>query len=124
MRGEAASEAQKELTTEYARDVDGVKSVKNEMTVATTPAKPDETMGEKIDDAFDHRPGQDRRCCPTIPPVCLIPRSTTTDGVVTVGGTAKNDAEKALVTKLVTDINGVKSVVNNMTIEAVVSSNN
>jgi osmotically-inducible protein OsmY len=43
--------------------------------------------------------------------------------VVTLGGTAKNAAEKDLVTKLVTDINGVKSVVNNMTIEAAVSTN-
>ncbi len=31
---------------------------------------------------------------------------------------AKNSAEKSLVTKLITDINGVNSVVNNMTIEA------
>ena len=43
--------AQKELTTEYAKDVEGVKEVKNEMTIAKTPAKPDETIGEKIDDA-------------------------------------------------------------------------
>jgi hyperosmotically inducible periplasmic protein len=41
---------------------------------------------------------------------------STTDGVVTVGGVAKNDAEKSLVTKLATDINGVTSVINNMTI--------
>jgi osmotically-inducible protein OsmY len=41
---------------------------------------------------------------------------TTTDGVVTVSGEAKNAAEKSLVTKLVTDIDGVSSVVNNMTI--------
>src|SRR5581483_6605617 len=51
LSGEASSLAQKELTTEYANDVEGVKSVKNEMTVAKTPAKPSETMGEKIDDA-------------------------------------------------------------------------
>jgi osmotically-inducible protein OsmY len=36
--------------------------------------------------------------------------------VVTVTGVAKNDAEKSLVTQLATDINGVISVVNNMTI--------
>src|ERR1035437_3752059 len=42
LKGEAATDAQKELTTEYAKDVDGVKSVKNEMTVATTPPKPDQ----------------------------------------------------------------------------------
>jgi osmotically-inducible protein OsmY len=33
LRGDAASEAQKELTTEYAKDVTGVKDVKKEMTV-------------------------------------------------------------------------------------------
>ncbi|MEJ0090015.1 MAG: BON domain-containing protein [Limisphaerales bacterium] len=41
---------------------------------------------------------------------------STTDGVVTLTGVAKNDAEKSLVTKLVTDIDGVVNVVNNMTI--------
>ena len=33
LRGEAASQAQKDLTTEYAKDVEGVKDVNNEMTV-------------------------------------------------------------------------------------------
>jgi osmotically-inducible protein OsmY len=47
----------------------------------------------------------------------------TTDGVVTVSGIAKNAAEKTLVTKLATDISGVKSVVNNMTIAPAVSAN-
>ena len=42
---------------------------------------------------------------------------TTKSGVVTVGGKAKNAAEKDLVTKLVNDVNGVKSVKNRMTIE-------
>src|SRR5436190_18731093 len=51
LSGEASSPAQKELTTEYARDVDNVKEVKNDMTVASTPAQPAETIGEKIDDA-------------------------------------------------------------------------
>jgi osmotically-inducible protein OsmY len=54
----------------------------------------------------------------------LKTKVTTNDGVVTVSGQAKNEAEKALVTKLVTDINGVQSVVNNMTIEPTVPSNN
>jgi len=51
LRGEASSMAQKELTAEYAKDVEGVKEVKNEMTVAQTPAQPGKTMGEQIDDA-------------------------------------------------------------------------
>ena len=38
LQGEATSMAQKELTTEYAKDVDNVKSVQNDMTIAATPA--------------------------------------------------------------------------------------
>ena len=34
LRGNAISQAQKELTTEYAKDVEGVKDVKNEMIVS------------------------------------------------------------------------------------------
>ena len=115
LRGEASSLAQKELTAEYAKDVEGVKEVKNEMTVAKSPVKPDETMGEKIDDAsitaqvksslMSHHSTS-----------ALKTKVSTTDGVVTVSGIAKNEAEKSLVTKLVTDINGVTSVINNMTI--------
>ena len=37
LSGEASSLAQRELTTEYAQDVEGVKVVKNEMTIAKTP---------------------------------------------------------------------------------------
>jgi osmotically-inducible protein OsmY len=43
--------------------------------------------------------------------------------VVTLTGVAKNDAEKSLVTKLASDIKGVISVVNNMTIATPMVSN-
>ncbi len=122
LRGEASSLAQKELTTEYAEDVEGVKKVKNEMTVAKSPAKPAETLGEKIDDAsitaqvkmslLSHRSTS-----------ALKTKVTTNDGVVTVSGIAKNAAEVSLVTKLVSDIHGVSSVVNNMTIAVPVVAN-
>ena len=46
----------------------------------------------------------------------------TSEGVVTISGIAKNDAEKVLVSKLASDINGVKSVINNMTIAGPVLS--
>src|SRR6185369_7470280 len=36
LRGVAASQAQKELTAEYSKDVEGIKDVKNEMTVSKT----------------------------------------------------------------------------------------
>jgi hyperosmotically inducible protein len=116
LSGEASSMAQKELTTEYASDVEGVKSVKNEMTIAKTAAIPAETMGEKIDDAS---------ITAQVKSSLMAHRSTsalktkvhTANGVVTISGIAKNAAEKSLVTKLATDINGVGSVVNNMTVE-------
>jgi hyperosmotically inducible protein len=115
LQGEASSQAQKELTTEYAKDIDHVKEVKNEMTIAKTPATAAPTLGDKIDDAS---------ISAQVKSALLTHHSTsalhtgvsTTDGVVTLSGVAKNDAEKSLVTKLATDINGVTSVVNNMTI--------
>jgi osmotically-inducible protein OsmY len=120
LQGVAKSMAQKELTTEYAKDIDNVKEVKNNMTIAANSSVPSETMGDKIDDAS---------ITAQVKSVLLSHRSTsalktsvsTTDGVVTVGGIAKNDAEKSLVTKLTTDINGVTSVNNNMTIGAPVA---
>ena len=122
LQGEASSVAQKELTTEYAKDVDNVKEVKNEMTIAQTPAIPSETMGDKIDDAS---------ITAQVKSSLLSHHSTsalhttvsTTDGVVTLSGIAKNDAEKSLVTKLVTDINGVTSVINNMTVAVPAEAN-
>jgi hyperosmotically inducible periplasmic protein len=116
LKGEAASPAQRDLTTEFAKDVAGVKSVKNEMTVAANPEKPGETMGEQIDDAS---------ITAQVKMTLLSHRSTgvlrtkveTNDGVVTLGGKARNAAEKDLATKIVEDVHGVKSVVNNMTIE-------
>ena len=115
LKGEAASQAQKELTAEFAKDVEGVKEVKNEMTVSTT-EKSDLAVGETIDDAsitaevkgalVSHRSTS-----------VLNTKVTTVEGIVTLGGRARNAAEKDLVTKLVADINGVKSVVNKMTID-------
>ena len=115
LRGEAANEAQKELTTEYAK-VDGVKEVRNEMTVAKDPKNTDQTMEEKIDDAS---------ITAQVRMALLFHRSTsalktsvaTKDGIVTLSGKVKNTAEKDLVTKLVSDIHGVNSVVNKMTQE-------
>jgi osmotically-inducible protein OsmY len=116
LKGVAANQAQKDLTTEYAKDIDGVKGVQNDIVVSKSLETPGETTGEKVDDAsitaqvkgslLAHRSTS-----------MLKTKVTTNDGVVTVSGQAKNEAEKALVTKLVTDINGVQSVVNSMTIE-------
>ncbi|WP_417909601.1 BON domain-containing protein [Candidatus Electronema sp. PJ] len=118
LKGEAASQAQKELTAEYAKDINGVKEVKNEMTTAAAPEPETQTMAEKIDDAS---------VTAQVKMALLTHRSTssittkiaTKDGDVTLTGIAKNDAEKSLVTKLVAGIQGVVSVNNLMTVEEV-----
>jgi osmotically-inducible protein OsmY len=115
LRGDAASEAQKELTAEYAKDVEGVKGVNNEMTVTTT-SKNTRTVGETIDDAS---------IIAQVKMTLLSHRSTSAlntkveskRGVVTLYGKASDAAEKNLATKLANDINGVKGVKNRMTIE-------
>jgi hyperosmotically inducible protein len=122
LQGEASSAAQKELTTEYAQDIDNVKSVNNEMTIAKTPAAPDATVGDKIDDASITAQVKSSLMSHSSTSA-LHTGVTTTDGIVTLTGVAKNDAEKSLVTKLATDINGVASVINNMTIAAPVAAN-
>ena len=123
LRGEASSQAQKDLTGEYAKDVTGVKGIKNELTVAATSTAMDEkTSAEAVDDAS---------ITAQVKSSLLAHRSTsalkttvrTDNGVVTLGGNAQNAAEKDLVTKLTTDIDGVKSVVNNMIIGETVSRN-
>ncbi len=122
LQGVASSIAQKELTTEYAKDVDNVKEVKNDMTIAATPATPDATMGDKIDDASITAEVKSSLMSHS-GTSAIHTGVTTTDGVVTLSGVAKNDAEKSLVTKLATDINGVTSVINNMTIAVPVAAN-
>jgi osmotically-inducible protein OsmY len=119
VRGEAASKAQIDLTTEYIKDVDGVKDVKNEMVVA----KSGKTVTEKVEDVGTSI--DDASITALVKATLLYHRSTsalntkveTVDGMVKLTGTAKNAAEMDLATKFVKDVHGVKSVVNNMVIE-------
>ena len=115
LKGNTLSQAQKDLTTEYAKDVEGVKGVNNEMTIGKTPKKK-QTVVSKIDDAS---------ITAQVKMTLLYRRSTsgintsvtTKKGVVTLTGKAKTAAEKDLAAKFAGDINGVKSVNNRMTIE-------
>jgi osmotically-inducible protein OsmY len=121
LTGEASSLAQKELTTEYAMDVDGVTSVDNKLTIAAPQPVREQTAAEKLDDAsitaqvkgalMSHRSTS-----------ALSTSVATKNGVVTLGGIAKNNAEKSLVTKLVQDVHGVSQVVNEMTVAAAATS--
>jgi len=115
LQGKAANEAQKDLATEYAKDVEGVKGVNNEMTVGKI-AKKKQTVGQKIDDAS---------ITAQVKMTLLYHRSTsalktsvtTKRGVVTLSGKVKNSAEKDLAAKYAKDVNGVKGVNNQMGIE-------
>ncbi len=117
LQGEVKNESQLERTAEYARDVEGIKGVINEMTVARITGEPAKTRQEKIDDAS---------VTAQVMMALLTHRSTsslkisvaTNDGIITLGGEAQNAAEKDLVTKFVSDIFGVKGTINNMSINA------
>ncbi len=114
LSGSAGSEAKKQLTAEYTRDVDGVKEVRNDLVVAG--AKPAaETLGGKVDDAS---------ITAQIKTTLLFRKSThalatrvrTRNGVVTLHGQAGSAAERDLATRIAEDINGVKRVDNLMTV--------
>ena len=118
LSGTADNVAQKDLTAIYAKDIDHVKSVTNNIVVkdAKAPAAT-ETMSDKIDDAsitsqvkyalLSHKATS-----------ALKTKVTTNDGVVTVSGVAASDAEKSLVSKLARDVRGTRSVTNNMTVKS------
>jgi osmotically-inducible protein OsmY len=111
LTGTADNVAQKDLTGIYAAEIDGVKTVKNEIVITDKP-----TMGEKIDDAsitsqvkyalLTHKATS-----------ALKTKVVTADGIVLITGEAASDAEKSLVTKLAKDVRGVNSVTNKMTVK-------
>jgi len=122
LKGEAETQAQKDLTGEYAKDIEGIKDVKNEMTIAKVENEKQETMGDKVDDAS---------ITAQVKMAFLSHHSTsafktgveTRNGVVTLSGKASSGAGKDMATKVANDVNGVKNVVNNMTIVDSLSKN-
>ena len=124
LRGEASSVAQKDLTTEYVKDVEGVKMVKNEMKVPSAAIESGkntittnvDTMAVSVDDVS---------ISALVKTTLLYHRSTsalkttvqTKDGVVQLGGKAKTAAEKDLAGKYASDVNGVQKVINNITVK-------
>jgi len=116
LSGTAINSAQKDLTEIYAKEIDNVKAVKNDI-VVQEPAAGSQTMGEVVDDAsitsqvkyslLSHKATS-----------AVATKVVTENGVVSISGVAASDAEKSLVTKLSQDIRGVKSVVNDMTVKS------
>jgi osmotically-inducible protein OsmY len=114
LTGTAGSEAKKELTGEYAKDVEGVTEVRNEIIVANGKPLP-QRLAERVDDAS---------ITAQLKTTLLFHRSThtmatkvtTRNGVVTLHGEALNVAEKNHVTRIAEDIKGVREVNNLMTL--------
>ena len=113
LAGVAGSGAERDLAAEYAKDVDGVTEVRNDMTLGQPAAR--ETLGEKIDDTS---------ITAQIKTTLLFHKSVramatkviTREGNVSLHGEARSEAEKEQVTRLAEDIRGVKHVSNHMTI--------
>ncbi len=116
LKGNADNQAQKDLAGEYAKDVKGVKDVKNEMTIVKASDEPKRTLSEKIDDAS---------ITAQIKMALLTHHSTsafktgveTNNGVVTLSGKATSGAGKDMASKVANDVHGVTKVINNMSIE-------
>jgi osmotically-inducible protein OsmY len=115
LTGTVDNAAQKDLTEAYVKDIDGVKSVTNDL-VVKAPSSDSASIGTTIDDAsitsqvkyalLSHRSTS-----------ALKTKVTTENGVVMIGGDADSAAEKDLVTKLAGSVRGVQSVENNMTVQ-------
>ncbi len=117
LTGTVDNAAQKDLTEAYVKDIEGVKSVSNDL-VIKSPASDgsDHTVGETIDDAsitsqvkyalLSHRSTS-----------ALKTKVTTKNGVVMISGDANSDAEKDLVSKLASSVRGVQSVDNDMNVK-------
>jgi hyperosmotically inducible protein len=117
LSGIANSLAQKELTKDYVKDVTGVKMVDNEIVVQTpaSPAPTVETPGEVVDDASINSQVKYSLLDDKATSALTI-KIVTTNGVVRCTGDATSDAQKSLVTKLASEVRGVKSVTNDMTV--------
>jgi osmotically-inducible protein OsmY len=116
LQGEYRSIAEKELATEYVKDIEGVRDVNNEMNPAPTPYQEHRSFGEFVDDASIKS---------QIKLALLFHRGTNAfkteisvdKGAVTVSGLAGSAAEKDLVTKRIEDIRGVKRIDNRMIVQ-------
>ena len=115
LTGTADSLAQKELTGEYAKEIDWVKSVKNDIVVEKPSAKA-AAKRASIDDASitsqikyalsSHKAALGSKA-----------KIVTTDGTVVISGEASSSAEKSLITKLALSIRGVKSMTNDLVVK-------
>lgn len=115
LTGTTRNLAQKELTEAYVKDIDNVKSVKNELIVNAS-ADSDPVTGMAIDDASIT--GQAKYALSSHRSTSVLKaKIMTNDGNVIISGEAASPAEISFVTKLIGDVRGVKSVTNKMEVK-------
>jgi osmotically-inducible protein OsmY len=116
LTGTVDSEAQKELTNAYVREIDGVKQIDDQLVIKKTP-KADRSMDAVMDDAsITGRVKYELLAHHSTS--ALATSVKTHEGRVVIKGDADSDAEKALVTQLAQSVKGVQSVDNQMTVKA------
>lgn len=115
LTGTATSVAQKELTTAYVKEIEGVKSVNNLLVVPVDPTE-SRTFSDRVDDASIT--AQVKYALLTHKSTSALNTSVTTkDGLVVIEGEAGSAAEKELVTHLAQSVRGVRVVSNNMIVK-------
>ena len=115
LSGEATTKAQKELTTTYVMDIEGVTSITNDIVVE----KEAGTAAGKVSEYFD-----DASITAQVRLALMFNRLTssfitnveTKNGLVTLSGNASNNTGKESAGKLAGDIHGVRDVRNEMII--------
>lgn len=116
LTGTAQSDAQRDLTEAYVKDIEHVKAVRNELVVKVAPQS-EESTGNVIDDASIT--GEVKYELLTDPNTSAAHTKVVTDnGVVIITGTASTDAERDIVTRLAQSVGGVKHVENMMTVQS------
>jgi len=105
--GTAGSAAQRALTIRLADGLTGVVAVHDELAIRPAPAG----AAEIIDDTSITTQVRRALSAHSAPPA-FQPRVSTRDGIVQLSGTIGSEAEKTIVTQLVRDVRGTRSVIN------------
>jgi hyperosmotically inducible protein len=116
LRGLASSEDQRQLTTQYAMAVSGVKSVDNKMTVSHSLAHPPRSEDVTMDDASIATQVSMSLLIlyGTLSPAVHI---SAHGGIVILAGSVHDQTEKNNLKLRVSEVNGVKGVDNRLMIE-------
>ncbi len=111
LQGTVDSDASRQLAERLAENTDGVRAVKNELSIDAAHQRADQgrVVGDAISDSWISTKVKSTLLFSSAVPGSDISVSTV-DGVVTLEGEVEHDAEKALAKELAKDVRGVKQV--------------